>query len=172
MNSGEAPVEIVPYDASWPSQFAHEAAILRRALASWLVGATEHVGSTAVPGLAAKPVLDIMAGVATLDASRAAIATLAHRDYRYFPYRPDSEPWFCKPSPALRTHHLHLIPIQSWQWRAALAFRDYLRRHPQIAAEYGELKRQLAEQHRFDREACTEAKVPFITQITNRALGG
>jgi GrpB-like predicted nucleotidyltransferase (UPF0157 family) len=130
MTSGEAPVEIVPYDASWPDQFTQEAAFLQRALAPWLAGPIEHIGSTAIPGLAAKPVIDIMAGVDTLDASRPAIATLTDLGYCYFPYRPDSEHWFCKPSPAFRTHHLHLVRVESSQWREALAFRDYQRTHP------------------------------------------
>jgi GrpB-like predicted nucleotidyltransferase (UPF0157 family) len=102
MSSSEASVEIVPYDPSWPRRFEEEANTLRRAIAAWLVGPVEHVGSTAIPGLAAKPVIDIMAGVETLDASRPAIAALADLGYCYAPYRPDSEHWFCKPSPALR----------------------------------------------------------------------
>jgi len=170
MTSGEASVEIAPYDVSWPNQFTHEAEILRRALAPWLAGPIEHIGSTAVPGLAAKPVIDIMAGVDTLDASRPAIATLTDLGYCYFPYRPDSEHWFCKPSPAFRTHHLHLIPVDSSQWREALAFRDYLRTHLDVAAEYGDLKRRLAAQYRFDREAYTGSKGPFIARVTGVAL--
>jgi GrpB-like predicted nucleotidyltransferase (UPF0157 family) len=120
--------------------------------------------------LAAKPVIDIMAGVETLDASRPAIAALANLGYCYAPYRPDSEHWFCKPSPALRTHHLHLIPFESRGWNEAIAFRDYLRAHSQIATEYEDLKRRLAEKYRFDREAYAEAKSPFIARITGVAL--
>ena len=170
MPSGEAPVEIVPYHASWPEQFKQEEKLLRGALAAWLVGPIEHIGSTAIPGLAAKAVIDIMAGVDTLDASRPAIAALADLDYCYFPYRADSEHWFCKPSPAFRTHHLHLIPSASPRWNEAIAFRDYLRSHSQIATEYAELKRRLAHEHRLDREAYTDAKGPFIIRITGVAL--
>jgi GrpB-like predicted nucleotidyltransferase (UPF0157 family)/GNAT superfamily N-acetyltransferase len=166
----EAPVEIVPYDLSWPRQFIEEEQALRRALAAWLVGPVEHIGSTAVPGLAAKPVVDIMAGVETLDASRPAIVELADLGYCYAPYRTESEHWFCKPSPAFRTHHLHLIPLDSPRWTETIAFRDYLRSHPRIAAEYADLKRHFAEVYRFDREAYTEAKGPFIARITALAL--
>src|SRR5687767_7469885 len=74
MRSSEAPVVIVPYDPAWPVQFDAEQQVLRRALAAWLVGPIEHIGSTAVPGLAAKPVIDILAAVETLDRSRPAIA--------------------------------------------------------------------------------------------------
>ena len=170
MTSGEAPVEIVPYDSSWPVQFEQEHKELQCALAPWLAGSIEHIGSTAIPGLAAKPVVDIMAGVETLDASRPAIAAMTDLDYCYAPYRVDSEHWFCKPSLLFRTHHLHLVPIRSPRWSETIAFRDYLRSHPEIAAEYADLKRQLALAYRFDREAYTLAKGPFISRITSLAL--
>ena len=83
--------------------------VLRDVLQPWLAGPVEHIGSTAVPGLAAKPVVDIMAGVESLDASRPAIAALERAGYCYAPYRADTEHWFCKPSPQFRTHHLHLM---------------------------------------------------------------
>ena len=114
--------------------------------------------------------IDTMAGIETLDASRPAIAALADEGYCYAPYRAESEHWFCKPSPAFRTHHLHLIPVDSPQWIEAIAFRDYLRLHSSIAAEYGDLKRRLAQEYRLDREAYTEAKGPFIARITGLAL--
>ena len=144
--------------------------MLRSTLSTWLAGPIEHIGSTAIPGLAAKPVIDIMAGVETLDASRPAIDAAVHLGYCYFPYRPDSEHWFCKPSPAFRTHHLHLVPTGNEQWRGAIAFRDYLRSHPGVAAEYEALKRNLAREFHRDREAYTQAKHPFIARITSRAL--
>jgi GrpB-like predicted nucleotidyltransferase (UPF0157 family) len=166
----EAPVEIVPYDSAWPLLFEEERQALGRTLAAWLAGPIEHIGSTAIPGLAAKPVIDIMAGVQTLDASRSAIDAAARLGYCYFPYRPDSEHWFCKPSPAFRTHHLHLVPFGNEQWRGAIAFRDYVRSHPAIAAEYEVLKRRLAGEFPVDREAYTHAKHPFIERITSVAL--
>ena len=172
MASREAPVELVPYDPSWPARFELEAKALRPALAAWLVGPIEHIGSTAIPGLAAKPVIDIMAGVESLEASRPAIAALALLGYCYAPYRADAEHWFCKPSPAFRTHHLHLMPVKSSRWREAIAFRDYLRANSQVAAEYADLKQRLAREHRLDREAYTEAKGPSIARITGLALQG
>jgi GrpB-like predicted nucleotidyltransferase (UPF0157 family) len=167
----EAPVEIVPYDVSWPARFEEERHRLQQTIAPWLAGPIEHVGSTAVPGLAAKPVIDIIAAVHTLDASRPALDVLADLDYCYAPYRSESEHWFCKPSPAFRTHHLHLAPAASRPWLETLAFRDYLRSHPGMAAEYEDLKRRLAQELRFDREAYTQAKGPFVTRITRLALG-
>jgi GrpB-like predicted nucleotidyltransferase (UPF0157 family) len=170
MTSLEAPVEIVPYDPSWPTRFQEEAEVLRRALAAWLAGPIEHIGSTAVPGLAAKPVIDIMAGVQSLDLSRPAIAAATELGYCYGPYRPELEHWFCKPSPAFRTHHLHLMPVGTPQWLRPIAFRDHLRAHPDVAREYETLKRRLALEHRMNREAYTQAKGPFIDRVTDSAL--
>ncbi len=170
MTSLEAPVEIVPYDASWPERFLEESEMLRRALAPWLSGPIEHIGSTAVPGLAAKPVIDIMAGVPSLDESRPAISAASEVGYCYAPYQVEIEHWFCKPSPAFRTHHLHLIPVGTAHWTERIAFRNYLRAHAQVASEYEALKRRLALEHRLDREAYTVAKGPFIHRITAVAL--
>ena len=171
MTTGEAPIEIVPYDRAWPGRFEDERLKLLDAIGAWLAGPVVHIGSTAIPGLAAKPVIDIMAGVASLDASRPAIAAAAALGYCYFPYRPDSEHWFCKPSPAFRTHHLHLIPVDSERWLETIAFRDYVRAHPDVATEYSALKARLAREFRLDREAYTQAKGPFITRITALARG-
>lgn len=170
MTSSEAPVEIVPYDPAWPIKFEEEAAILRRVLEPWLVGPIEHIGSTAVPGLAAKPVIDIMAGVETLEASQGAIAAASELGYCYWPYQADREHWFCKPSAAYRTHHLHLVPIRSPHWFRPISFREYLRTHPETARDYAALKQRLATEHHLDREAYTDAKRPFIDRITQLAL--
>ena len=123
------------------------------------------MGSTAVPGLAAKPVIDIMAAVESLAASREAIAAAAEAGYLYFPYRPDEIHWFCKPSASFRTHHLHLVPFGGRLWIERLAFRDCLRRDAATAAEYAALKQRLAKEYMFDREAYTDAKEPFIRKV-------
>jgi GrpB-like predicted nucleotidyltransferase (UPF0157 family) len=158
-------------DPAWGKRFEEEKAVLLRGLGPWLAGPIEHIGSTAVPGLAAKPVIDIMAAVQSLDASRPAIAAVEALDYCYAPYRTDREHWFCKPSFRERTHHLHLVPAGSAIWIEAITFRDVLRSEPAIAAEYEALKRRLAAEFRHDREAYTHAKGPFVTQVVRRALG-
>jgi GrpB-like predicted nucleotidyltransferase (UPF0157 family) len=170
MPESEAPVEIVPYNSSWPEQFEAEARILRIALDPWLAAPIEHIGSTAVAGLAAKPVVDILFGVVSLDSSRPAIDAAAGLGYCYAPYQVDREHWFCKPSFSVRNFHLHMVPVGSPQWQRPIAFRDYLRKHRDAALEYEALKYQLAELHRHDREAYTQAKAPFIDRITERAL--
>jgi GrpB-like predicted nucleotidyltransferase (UPF0157 family) len=166
----EAPVRLVPYDPSWPSLFEAERTVLEGVLGPWLAGSIEHVGSTAVPGLLAKPVIDIMAAVHSLDASRPAISVLVHRGWFHFPYRADVMHWFGKPSPAFRTHHLHLVPFRSPLWIERLAFRDCLRCSPAVAAEYAALKQSLAQRYEFDREAYTEAKGPFVQQVLSRLV--
>ena len=161
----EAPIVLVGYDPSWPGQFGWERDNLLRLIRDWLVGPIEHIGSTAVPGLAAKPVIDIVAGVESLEASRSAIPVLCTSGYCYSPYRPDIEHWFCKPSPAFRTHHLHLVPYKSALWNAQIGFRDYLRSHSRVAQEYEELKHDLASRYRDDREGYTDAKGAFVRHI-------
>ena len=123
-----------------------------------------------MPGLIAKPVIDIMAGVESLEASRGAIKAVGKIGYCYFPYKPDAMHWFCKPSPSHRTHHLHLIPFESRLWFERLAFRDYLKTHSDVADEYAELKSRLAKQYHFDREAYSDAKSPFIKRVLKFAL--
>src|SRR5262245_47425631 len=152
MAHGQPAIEIVCYDPSWPARFATERALLQAALAPWLAGPVEHIGSTAVPGLMAKPVIDIMAAVSSLEASRPAISALGSLSYRYFAYRADVMHWLCKPSDQERTHHLHLVPFQSPLWHARLKFRDALRSEPALAQRYVELKLDLASRFRDDRE--------------------
>lgn len=167
----DAPVHIVPYDRNWLGAFEAERQLLIEAIGSWLVGGSiEHIGSTAIPGLDAKPIIDIMAGVENLDDSRAALPILERYQYCYAPYRAEAMHWLCKPSPAQRTHHLHLVPRESSLWIEQLAFRDHLRAHPDLALEYAALKRRLADAHRLDREAYTAAKAPFVQRVLKDAL--
>ena len=161
----DAPIEVVDYDPSWPAQFEAERALLQKVLTPWLVGAIEHIGSTAVPTLAAKPTIKIMTPVQTLVVSRAAIKAVCAAGYVYYPYKADVMHWFCKPSPERRTHHLHRVPIGSPLWQQRLAFRNALRTSAALVAEYAALKRQLAEKFRDDRDAYTEAKTPFIQRV-------
>ena len=167
----EAPIEIVAYDPAWPAMFDAERELLREAIGPWLTGEIEHIGSTAVPNLVAKPVIDIMAPVASLEASRPALEKLAPLGYCYFPYRPDVEHWFCKPGPEHRTHHLHLVPGGSRKWMDSIRFRNALRGDPALAGEYAALKQSLARTHRNDREAYTDAKEPFIAEALRARRG-
>jgi GrpB-like predicted nucleotidyltransferase (UPF0157 family) len=161
----DAPVLIAPYDPGWPLSFAAERAKLAAILSPWLAGPIEHIGSTAVPGLAAKPVIDIMAAVQDLNTSRPALAALESLDYCHAPYKQEVMHWLCKPGPDMRTHHLHLVPYGSALWNDRIAFRDRLRADERLAVEYADLKRHLAALHRNDREAYTEAKTGFVEKV-------
>ncbi|WP_020673429.1 GrpB family protein [Amycolatopsis nigrescens] len=164
-------VAIVRYDPGWRELGRAECARLTELLGSWLVADVEHVGSTSVPGLAAKPVIDLMGLVTELDAAVAGAAEiLACEGWHYLSPKLDLRPWrrfFVKPDPTghRRVGHLHLITDGHPRWARQLAFRDALRRDPATARRYERLKRQLAEQHAQDREAYTEAKATFIAEV-------
>jgi GrpB-like predicted nucleotidyltransferase (UPF0157 family) len=165
----EAPVEIVPYQDAWPSLFEAERQLLENVLAPWLCASIEHIGSTAVPSLAGKPVIDIMAPVRNLDDARPAIAVATHHRYMYYPYKADVMHWFCKPSPAHRTHHLHLVPHGSQLWNERIAFRQALRGSKSLAKEYAQLKYKLAAAFHTDREGYTQAKEPFVRRVLSES---
>ena len=163
---GDAPVVIEPYDPSWPQCFAAASRRLGEVLSPWLVGPVEHIGSTAVPGLAAKPVIDILAPVHDFREASAAIPLLETGGWllwRDDPY--GYRLWFLTPGPQHRTHHLQMVAADAPQARALLAFRDALRADDGLAAQYAALKRRLAARHRVDRGAYTEAKSEFVQRV-------
>lgn len=160
-----APVILEEYDPSWASKFTEEKEYLMTVAGKWLYGSIEHVGSTSIPGMVAKPVIDVMFGVKSLDESRPAIDVLAQNGYEYWPYKEEVMHWFCKPSDAFRTHHLHLIPYESPLWKERIKFRSLLRSDERLAHEYANLKHDLASKYREDREAYTDKKWPFIQKV-------
>jgi GrpB-like predicted nucleotidyltransferase (UPF0157 family) len=162
-------VWVVPHNVEWAASFEAEAEVIRAVIGPWITGGVHHVGSTAVPSLDAKPVVDIAVGVEGLEASRPCIPLLREVHYLHSPYREDVMHWFCKPHPSRRTHHLHLIPTGSPRLDDELVFRDYLRARSDLAAEYGALKRRLATQHAEDREAYTRAKADYVEAVTAAA---
>ena len=164
-------VRVWPYDPRWPARFESERHLLQQAIGEFVIGGIHHVGSTAVRGLDAKPVIDILAGVSDLDSARRCIGLVAPLGYLYAPYRAMEMCWFCKPHPSRRTHHLHLVPVTSARYRDELRFRDYLRSHRRARAEYARLKHSLAERFRWDRDAYTQAKTAFVADILRRAGG-
>lgn len=159
------PVRIVDYDLSWPQKFEAERVLLQERIGPWVVGGIDHVGSTSVPGLPAKPIIDILVGVESLDHSRPCIDKVASLNYQYWPYRSDVMHWFCKSDLAGRTHHLHLVPFGSPRYREELAFRDALRGDPALIERYAALKHDLAVRFRDDREGYTQHKAPFVREI-------
>jgi GrpB-like predicted nucleotidyltransferase (UPF0157 family) len=160
-------IELSEYNDDWPLKFSEESTFLKNIIGNWLCGSIEHVGSTSVPGLIAKPVIDIMFGIKSLADAKPSIKVLMDNGYQYAPYKEDVMHWFCKPSAMLRTHHLHLIPYESPLWNDRIQFRDLLRTNQALSDEYATLKKELAIQHKEDRDAYTENKSPFIQRVLN-----
>ncbi len=170
-------IVIADYDPSWPAQFETEAARLRAALGltenGGLITRIEHFGSTSVPGLAAKPVVDLLVGARSIDAARQnAVPILSDMGYAYWSDNPNDAAhlFFVKglPPAPRRTHHIHLVKPNSPMWERLL-FRDYLRAHSDARDAYAALKRDLAVRFTDDREAYTQAKTEFIQSIMERA---
>lgn len=170
-------VEVVPYDPAWPALYEQERKHLRECLPQELIGRIEHFGSTAVPGLAAKPVVDMLVEVSSLAAAREVVPSIFEpQGYDYF-WRPtfgdDGEPFYCwlikRDEAGKRTHHIHMVEAHFEHWDR-IVFRDYLRQHPQTMQEYADLKLRLARQYPGDRIAYTEAKGEFIRRVTEKAL--
>jgi len=163
------PITIVDPDPSWPAQAAELRKQLVGLLDHWLTTDIHHVGSTAVPELPAKPILDLMAGAADLDQATAIAAVLAAHGWHYLPPELDQRPsrrFFVHVVGGRRHAHLHLMRPSTADWQRHLDFRDRLLADPALRAEYAALKRQLAATHADDREAYTEAKSAFITRAT------
>ncbi len=171
-------VAIVPYDPRWPELFRREKAHLLACLPSGLIQRIEHFGSTAVPGLAAKPIVDMLVEVSDLERTRAEAAPLLEAqgyDYFWRPTHGDDGPpfyaWFIKRdrNTGVRTHHIHMVEADFQEHWDRLLFRDYLMSHPAVAQQYAALKMQLASLHPNDRVTYTRGKTEFITRVTEQA---
>jgi GrpB-like predicted nucleotidyltransferase (UPF0157 family) len=158
-------INVVPYDPDWPRRFEAERAFLEPVLAPWLDEGIHHVGSTAIPGIAAKPIVDMMAGVRDLEEGRAAFEPLSKAGYVYAPHRPGIAHHFAKPSQRHAEYNLHLTEPGSDLWRERLAFRDALRRDSALATEYEELKLRLALEHSIDAATYTQGKRAFVARV-------
>lgn len=169
-------ISLVPYDPMWPVRFEAEKRHLRACLPARLDGRIEHFGSTAVPGLLAKPIVDILVEVGSALESKTRMAPILEaQGYEYF-WRPtfgNSTPpfyaWFIKRDPAgVRTHHIHMVEPDFDHWDGLL-FRDYLIENPDVAKQYAALKQELARRYPRDREAYTAGKGNFIRWIISLA---
>ncbi|WP_432994402.1 GrpB family protein [Dactylosporangium sp. CA-233914] len=168
------PIKVVSYDDRWPVSFAREQVRVEAALAHYLVGRVEHVGSTAIPGLPAKPIIDMLARIGDYDGSAGIAAELARIRWVHAPEPGDPErrKWsFCFPSVTWRTHHLHVWEAASPNPGQLLRFRDHLRANPGVAAEYARLKSALAAADDGDRPRYRAGKAPFIEDVLRAAQG-
>jgi GrpB-like predicted nucleotidyltransferase (UPF0157 family) len=164
-------VEVRPPDPAWRERGERERRLLEASLAPWLVAAVEHVGSTAVPGLAAKPILDLQAAVTDLRVAPRIAATLAPVGWHRVAPDLDRRPWrgfFVKVSSDRRVAHLHVMTTDTARWEEQLRFRDALRADPKLVESYAALKTDLAAQHTLDRESYTAAKSDFIRAVVKQ----
>jgi GrpB-like predicted nucleotidyltransferase (UPF0157 family) len=162
-------VELAPHAEEWHRLFAQEEARLRDAVGEH-VAAIEHVGSTAICGISAKPIIDIAVGVREIADAEKCVRPLEGMGYEYrgengIPGRY----YFIKGEP--RTHHLHMVELGSEFWKSHLLFRDYLRRRPEVAKGYEAVKIELARKYPDDRGAYTDGKGVFIRSVLEAAAG-
>jgi GrpB-like predicted nucleotidyltransferase (UPF0157 family) len=162
------PVVVVPYDPEWPGFFRALGTSLREALGAVALR-IDHIGSTAVPGLAAKPVIDVQISVTSLERLDEYRLPLEQLGFVYRADNPERTKRYFREMPGQRRTHIHVRRAGSWAEQFALLFRDYMRAHPEEAQAYAELKERLAAAYRHDRQGYTEAKGPFIWEVMRRA---
>jgi len=161
-------VEVHSADLAWQERGQQERLLLEATLGAWLVAPIEHVGSTAVPNLSAKPILDFQAAVTNFGCAADIAAALAPAGWHYVQPELDARAWrrfFVKVAQGHRAAHLHVMLLSNARWRQQLAFRDALRADPPLVQRYAALKKGLASQHVTDREAYTAGKADFIAAV-------
>jgi GrpB-like predicted nucleotidyltransferase (UPF0157 family) len=164
-------VIVVPYDARWPAVFEWVAREVKEALGQ-NVQAIHHIGSTSIPGIHAKPIIDMLPVVKNLTSVDDCADNLRRLGYEVMgEFGIDGRRYFRRDNPAgVRTDHVHAFAADSPHVLRHLAFRDYLRAHPDVAQEYSQLKQRLAAAHPFDIEAYMDGKDPFIRETQAIAL--
>lgn len=166
------PIIVVPYDSQWPPAFRQEHDRIAKAFGSNDV-IIEHIGSTSVRELAAKPIIDLMIGLDSLTDAPPLISILQEIGYEYVPEFEDVMPerrYFRRNHEGRRTHHIHMVERESEFWKRHMAFRDFLRVHPEHAKAYGQLKSRLAAQYPQDSEAYMDGKNALIKELEVLAL--
>jgi GrpB-like predicted nucleotidyltransferase (UPF0157 family) len=162
------PVIVVDYDPNWSAVFLELRESITKSLEKLSV-AIEHVGSTSIPGAAAKPIIDIDVVVHSPDSVRKAIRLLAKIGYRHIGDLGITGREAFESPAGLPAHHLYVVVLGNSEHKRHLRFRDYLRSHPEETKRYSALKKSLAKKFRYDREAYTEAKTEFVGGALRRA---
>lgn len=168
-------VQLVPYNPKWAELFDQEQKLLKSAFGNTII-AIEHIGSTAIPGIPAKPILDILVGVRDLEIAGNMKDTFEQLGYehRSFLERHTKEDvqWeelYVKGAESKRTHYVHVVVYGGKHWKDDLLFRDYLQTHPEQAMQYAELKQKLADQYAHDRKTYTKMKQEYIDMVCKLA---
>ncbi|MCK5185118.1 MAG: GrpB family protein [Candidatus Heimdallarchaeota archaeon] len=168
-----SPIILEKYNPEWPDFFLEERAKIEKALGHLIVK-IEHIGSTAIPGMGGKPVIDIMIGVQEKDDAEKCIPLLASIGYVSDPDRHEDFPerkTLDKYAIGAKIH-LYIIDINSEEWVRHILFRDHLRANPDVARDYNKLKVELVKKYRYDREAYTKGKAKFIKKVEDKAKKG
>ncbi|HEX3920446.1 MAG TPA: GrpB family protein [Caulobacteraceae bacterium] len=154
-------VEICDWTPEWAAEFRVRAAALRQALGEWALR-IDHIGSTSVEGLAAKPIVDIQVSIAEFEPMDALVQAMAAAGYVWRADNPELTKRYFRETAGAKRCHVHIRLAGAWNEQWALLFRDYLRTHPAAAADYEAVKRALAAEHAHDRHTYTEAKADFL----------
>jgi GrpB-like predicted nucleotidyltransferase (UPF0157 family) len=162
------PIRVMAYDAQWPTLFIEQSETMRAALGEVALR-IDHIGSTAVPGLAAKPIIDIQISVAAFDPLEAFRTPLERSGYVFSADNQEQTKRYFRERPGSRRTHVHVRRAGSFSEQLTLLFRDFLRAHPEWAQHYAELKLSLAERHAGDRRRYTEEKRPFTWDVLAHA---
>ena len=163
-------VKLIPYNRNWERLFEDEKSRLQEVIGAYVLD-IQHVGSTSIPGMIAKPIIDIAIAVQSFEDATVCIKPIEQLGYEYrgefgIPRRH----YFTKGDP--RTHHIHMNEISSRDWLNQITFRNYLIQHPGVAKEYAELKVKLAQSYPTNLQLYTESKAPFINHVLQLARSG
>lgn len=161
-------IKIIKYEPRWMIAYQQEREVISTALKQEFID-IQHIGSTSVPGLSAKPIIDILIAVNKLNTPEKYSRYLQKICYQYIYYAENIDRlFFCKGTP--RTHHIHIVEYDSWTYWRHILFRDYLVAHPETAQHYAQLKQKMALKLKTDRDAYTNSKTAFIESIVAQAL--
>ncbi|MFD1675780.1 GrpB family protein [Alicyclobacillus fodiniaquatilis] len=166
--SSRQEVNVVPYNPNWTVEYGKERTALLKILSPHIV-AIEHVGSTSIEHQDAKPIIDIFAAVKPFHNHAVYESLLSPHRYHYAETGMTGRHLFAKAYNGVRTHHLHILPIEGFYQRNQILFRDYLRAHPAFVQGYGAIKRNLAKEYHSDSDGYTRAKTAFIQRVVDLA---
>lgn len=166
-------IDLSPYNPDWPEQAKEEIKRIRDLDSEKVILDIQHIGSTSIKGLSAKPILDIMIGVKPLEKGQSLLGGLSRMGYLFWSDNPDKTRMFfvkgMPPHGVRRTHHIHIVEYDDPRWQMRILFRDYLNAHPEEALDYKKLKENLAQFYAYDRENYTLLKSNFVEKTLEKA---